>query len=167
MAETLCLSLYGSTEAVSQMRLYSLLIPMLYCDCITDAMTKGLGQQKICVRYNIITSTLDVIFLYFLLPKYGMAGYFLSFTLTHMLNFCLSIRRLILITGETFAFRIPMIALGTMAVALLGAGTFTHPCLRLLAYCAILFSLWTLSGIVSIGTLHWVRGLIFRTAAKT
>ena len=167
LAEPLCLALYGSTEAVSQMRLYSLLIPMLYCDCIVDAMTKGLGQQKICVRYNIITSTLDVIFLYFLLPKYGMAGYFLSFTLTHMLNFFLSIRRLILITGESFAFRVPLMALVTMAAALLGAGTFTHPIMQLLAYCAILFSLWTISGIVSIGTLNWVRGLIYRTAIKT
>ena len=79
LAENICLRLYGSIEAAGFLRLYSLLVPMLYCDAITDAMTKGLGQQTACVRYNILTSTLDVIFLFLLLPRYGMMGYFVSF----------------------------------------------------------------------------------------
>ena len=72
LADALCQTLYRNSEAGRFLRLYSLLIPMLYCDAITDAMTKGLGQQKICVRYNILTSGLDVIFLWILLPQYGM-----------------------------------------------------------------------------------------------
>ena len=42
LAEPLCLRLYGSTEAARSLRLYGLLVPMLYCDAVTDAMTKGL-----------------------------------------------------------------------------------------------------------------------------
>ena len=51
LSEELCLRLYDSPDAAVYLRWYSLLVPMLYCDIITDAMTKGLGQQKICVRY--------------------------------------------------------------------------------------------------------------------
>lgn len=100
LAEGLCSSLYHNAEAGRWLRLYALLIPMLYCDAITDAMTKGLGQQKVCVRYNIITNFMDVLFLYFLLPEFGMQGYFFSFFVTHLVNFILSLRRLLIITGR-------------------------------------------------------------------
>ena len=82
-----------------QMRCYALLIPMLYCDAIVDAMIKGMGQQTASVRYNIVTNLLDVVFLYLLLPEYGMRGYFVSFLIilhkflnfpTFSVPFCLS-----------------------------------------------------------------------------
>ena len=116
LSDLLCQRLYGSREAAEGMRLYALLIPMLYCDAITDAMTKGLGQQKLCVRNNILTSALDVALLYILLPKYGMQGYFASFLVTHLLNFTLSIRLLLRITGERIPASLP--ALGCAAVNL-------------------------------------------------
>ena len=50
------------------------MVPMLYCDAITDAMTKGLGQQTACVRYNITTSALDVILLFFCFQNMGCRG---------------------------------------------------------------------------------------------
>lgn len=163
LAEPLSRALYGTAEAVEQMRLYSLLIPMLYCDAIVDAMTKGLGQQKLCVRYNIFTSTLDVIFLFLLLPKYAMIGYFLSFLVTHLLNFCLSLRRLLIISGQSLPLRFAAFTLGALVAAMTGAGTFSQPIVRLIAYAALLFSLWTLLGVLSAKTLYWLRGLIFRT----
>lgn len=117
LAEVLCLQFYQNAEAGMQLRLYAMLIPMLYCDSIVDAMTKGLGQQKICVRYNILTSVLDVIFLYFLLPKYGMTGYFVSFFITHLINFLLSLRRLLKITGQRIPFAAPMLAMAAAIVS--------------------------------------------------
>lgn len=99
-AESLCLRFYGRADAAGLIRLYAPLIPMLYCDAVTDACTKGLGQQKVCVRYNITTNALDVCLLFFLLPRYGLQGYFVSFLITHGLNFCLSLRRLLHITRE-------------------------------------------------------------------
>ena len=104
-AEWLCSRLYGSTEASFWLRRFSLMIPMLYVDAITDAMTKGLGQQKVCVRYNIITSILDVVFLFFLLPRFGMHGYYLSFLITHGFNFLLSFRRLLQITQLSISWK--------------------------------------------------------------
>ena len=99
-AKPLCLRLYHSADAGRYLQLYVPLIPMLYCDAITDAMTKGLGQQKANVRYNILTSSLDVALLYVLLPRLGMQGYFISFLVTHLINFLLSLGRLMKITGQ-------------------------------------------------------------------
>ena len=98
-APWLGLTLYGSIPAGRMLRCYALLIPMLYCDAITDAMIKGLGQQTVSVAYNITTNFLDVVFLWLLLPKYGMNGYFFSFLVTHLLNFLLSLHRLLKITA--------------------------------------------------------------------
>ena len=160
LAEALCETLYGNLDAAKYMRWYSLLVPMLYCDCVTDAMTKGLGQQKVCVRYNILTSGLDVLFLYLLLPKYGMEGYFASFLVTHLLNFVLSLRRLLKITRETIPFYIPALSVSAMLFAVFAAGFLSLPLQRAGAYLAILGSLLFLLRVLTWEDIAWVKGLI-------
>ena len=160
LAKPLCLRLYGNTDAAQFLRLYGLLVPMLYCDAITDAMTKGLGQQKACVRYNILTSTLDVVFLYLLLPKYGMMGYFVSFFITHLLNFGLSLRRLLKITGQAVPFHIPALTAAAAIAAIWGASGFDGPALRIGAYVALLFSLLYLMKIIRREDVTWIMGLL-------
>lgn len=160
LAEDLCLWLYENTEAGAYLRLYALLIPMLYCDAITDAMTKGLGQQKMCVRYNILTSTLDVIFLYILLPKYGMMGYFASFFVTHLLNFVLSLRRLLKITGESLPFHVPALTATATLGAIWGASHLTSPLPRAAAYTALLGSLLYLLKVTGKEDINWIAGMV-------
>ena len=126
LADWLCMTLYREPQAAHALRLYSLLIPMLYCDAITDAMTKGLGQQKKCVRYNILTSALDVLFLWLLLPGYGMTGYFVSFAVTHAINFLLSLRLLLKITGEKIHFFTPALSFSAVLAAVWGGGAFPN-----------------------------------------
>ena len=162
LSEELCMGLYHNQEAGKYLRLYALLIPMLYCDAITDAMTKGLGQQKICVRYNILTSALDVIFLYFLLPKYGMMGYFFSFTVTHLLNFALSLQRLLKITKQHLPFYVPAFTVASMMLAICGASTFSKSGMKILVFTSLLGSLLYLLKIVSKEDLLWTKGLISR-----
>lgn len=162
LAEPLCMRLYGSAEASLHLRLYSLLIPMLYCDSIVDAMTKGLGQQKICVRYNILTSGLDVLFLFFLLPKYGMIGYFVSFMLTHLVNFLLSLRRLLSIAGEQIPFYLPVTVCSASIISILGASLLRQPIPKGGAYLALLGSSLYLLGIVRKSDLIWIRNLVYK-----
>ena len=159
LAEPLCMKLYGSAEAGSYLKLYALLIPMLYCDAITDAMIKGLGQQTVSVRYNIFTNILDVAFLYFLLPEYGMDGYFLSFFVTHAVNFGLSLRRLLKITDQKLSLRIP---LGAVAAGIAGVWLLSHtasPAARLLLFPVVLMSLLYLSGALRAADAHWLLRL--------
>ena len=160
LSEWLCTLLYGSADAGKMLQWYSLLIPMLYCDAVTDAMTKGLGQQKICVRYNILTSAMDVALLYLLLPKFGMTGYFLSFLVTHLLNFALSLRLLLRITGEHIPFYEPAFAVAGMLGAVLGAGFFSRIFSRVCAYLLLLGSLWCLLRVTGREDLRWLRGLV-------
>ncbi len=157
-AHSLCMSFYGSQEAGVQLQRYALLIPMLYCDSIVDAMTKGLGQQKKCVKYNIFTSTMDVIFLYILLPKYGMSGYFLSFFMTHLINFLLSLRLLLKITDIRIAPRLPVLVAMAVSVSVWvvshagGAQAVLYP--------IVLGCLLYLGGILRKSDLLWLKGLI-------
>lgn len=160
LADPLCQKLYGHTEAARYLSLYGLLIPMLYCDAITDAMTKGLGQQKTCVRYNILSSAMDVALLFLLLPKYGMDGYFASFLMTHLINFILSLRRLLKISGESIPFYIPALTVSAAAAALWGASRMQGIAGRGLAYSALLGSLLYLFRVIGKEDFHWLRGLL-------
>jgi stage V sporulation protein B len=160
LSEPLCLKLYGSPEAALYLRLYGLLIPMLYCDAITDAMIKGLGQQKACVRYNILTSALDVAFLFLLLPKYGMDGYFISFLITHLINFFLSLRRLLRISRESIPFYIPAFSFAACLAAVLGATGIRGITGQVLAFTGILASLLYLFRVIGSEDLRWLKGLL-------
>ena len=160
LGKQLCMALYKNEEAGHQLCLYALLVPMLYCDALTDAMTKGLGQQKACVRYNIFTSLLDVIFLYLLLPKYGMMGYFFSFLVTHVLNFGLSIRRLMKITQQHIALHIPLCALVAGAIAVWITGHVLSPAAKVLLYPITLLCLLRLLGVVGREDVRWLRRLV-------
>ena len=168
LAKALCNSLYKSSEAGNFLRLYALLIPMLYCDAITDAMTKGLGQQKICVRYNIITSALDVVLLYLLLPRYGMAGYFASFVLTHLLNFILSLRRLLKIVGNVLSPRTILFSAAATAGAIYICSHVRQPVLCCCAYIVTFGCFLVLLRVVGKEDIIWLNGLIRgRVASNT
>ena len=162
LAESLCIALYGSPEAGQYLKLYALLIPMLYCDAIVDAMIKGMGQQTVSVRYNIFTNILDVVFLYLLLPKFGMMGYFLSFLITHLINFGLSLRRLLIITKEHIPLHIPILTLAAAIAAIWGA---SYPAInagRIAAFILLLGSLLSLLGILKKEDALWLKGLLHK-----
>ena len=162
LSEELCLRLYQSSEAGQSLKAYALLIPMLYCDAITDAMIKGLGQQKVSVRYNIFTSTLDVILLFFLLPVYGMDGYFFSFLITHLINFFLSLNRLLEITGERIPLHIPFLALSAAALGIFIVQYIPAPAIQALLYPIILCCMLYLTGILQKEDIHWLFGLVHK-----
>ncbi|MBQ9929479.1 MAG: polysaccharide biosynthesis C-terminal domain-containing protein [Oscillospiraceae bacterium] len=161
-ADELCMALYKSKEAGTYLRWFSLLAVMLYSDGVTDAMIKGLGQQKASVRYNILTNTMDVAFLYILLPKYGITGYFASFLITHIINFCLSLRRLLRITVQKIPLHIPILTLAAAALALWLCHFVTGAVLRSAAYTAILLCLLFLLRIISKDDVRWMKSLICR-----
>ncbi len=162
-ARPLCTALYHNEQAGRELMVYALMIPFLYCDAITDAMTKGLGQQRICVRYNIITSAMDVAFLFLLLPVFGMRGYFFSFLVTHLLNFILSLRRLCRITGYRVPFATPALVasagmLSVLTAKLAGTGW---------VYLPVFFALLSLFGVLDREDMAWAKGLVFRKAGLT
>ena len=162
LANTLCIALYHSPDAAQQMQAYALLVPMLYCDLVTDAMTKGLGQQKICVRYNIFTSILDVLFRYILLPRYGMRGYFVSFFVTHLINLILSLQRLLKITIRHIPAHKPIGATTAILFSVWAASFVSNIPLRCCTYMLLLGALLILLGILQKSDIRWIKGLVYK-----
>ncbi|MDE7219194.1 MAG: polysaccharide biosynthesis C-terminal domain-containing protein [Oscillospiraceae bacterium] len=160
MADALGELLYREQQVGDLLRLYALFVPMLYVDTLVDAMCKGLGQQNANARYNTLTSFLDVVFLWCLLPKWGLNGYTVSFAVTHLINFVLSLRRLIRVSGIRPAAGRPALAVictaaagGVAALAdgvLLAGGSFL----------LLLGGLWYLCGIIGRDDFLWMRKLI-------
>ena len=103
-AENFGQMIYKSADAGKYLKAFAPMIFMLYLDCITDGLLKGLAEQISCVRYNTFTSLLDVAFLLLLLPRYGIGGYIFSFFITHAINLYLSLRRLLKVTGHRLLF---------------------------------------------------------------
>lgn len=167
-ADTLGELLYREEGVGPALRLYAPLIPLLYTDAIVDAICKGLGQQSANARYNLLTSFLDVSFLWLLLPQYGLRGYYFSFTVTHLINFCLSLRRLLLVSGARMKLGPSLRAILCAAAA--GWSTRLLPREAGLRgvflpgawYLAALLLLWTLFRVVRWRDVLWLRGLARR-----
>ena len=89
-----------------------------------------------------------------------MMGYFFSFLITHLINFALSLRRLLKITGEHISPSLPLLS----AIAALGAvwisSHLSIAALQAIAYPVLLGCLLTLLGIVSREDIRWLEGLI-------
>lgn len=159
-ADDLCMALYGSKAAGELLRWFSVLAVMLYCDAVTDAMIKGLGQQKASVRYNILTSSMDVALLFALLPKFGIKGYYFSFLVTHFINFMLSIRRLLKITKIKIPLQIPAPTIFSAVFAVWAAHYVNGTAIRIGAFLLITICLLSIQGIISRRDLFWIKGLI-------
>ena len=159
-SDALCLRLYNSSQAGEYLGWFSALTAMLYCDIVTDAMIKGLGQQKISVCYNILTSGMDLVLLYLLLPSHGIGGYFFSFALTHGVNFFLSLRRLLKITGLHLPLYTCIMTLGCAAAGVWIAGWVGNPVIKAFSFIAIFFPLLGLLKVVSKKDLLWIKGLV-------
>ena len=123
-------------------------------------MIKGLGQQTASVHYNIFTSAMDVVFLFLLLPHYGMQGYFFSFLVTHLINFLLSLRRLLKITKINLPLYVPFLCCACTLLGGIGGSFMVGIPGKILSFLGIWGSLLTLFGILSREDIRWVRGLL-------
>ena len=107
--------------------------------------------------------------MYFLLPRFGIDGYFVSFALTHALNFTLSLRKVLQIGGVRmrgfFAVMTPAVAI----FSVFGGSCFTGPVRRMAAFLGLFLGLCLYTGVLGKGDIRWLKGLIFdgRKTVKT
>lgn len=124
LARPLGMLIYNSREAGTYLQIFAPMVLMLYMDCIVDGMHKGLGQQVYCVKVNTLTSFLDVVFLFFLLPRWGITGFFVTFLITHAINFYLSIRRLLQLANAAPPLRFLLTAFASVCISAAVTGHF-------------------------------------------
>jgi len=160
LAEPLGQLLYQEPQVGKLLRLYAPFVPMLYMDSIVDAMCKGLGQQNANARYNTFTSFLDVVFLWCLLPELGLGGYYVSFAVSHLVNFALSLRRLMRASGIRISAAQPALAAACTAAAGWIAALTDGVLLTGGCYLLLLGGLWYLCRIVGRDDILWLRRLI-------
>ncbi|MBQ3149798.1 MAG: polysaccharide biosynthesis C-terminal domain-containing protein [Clostridia bacterium] len=93
-ADGLSYVIYNSYECADYIRMLSVLIPVMYCDMTVDGILKGMDQQMYSMWYNIIDSALCVVLVAVLLPKFAVKGYIFILFASEIINFFLSIQRL-------------------------------------------------------------------------
>ena len=161
-ADALGMLIYNSPEAGHFLRLFAPMVLMLYTDAITDGMLKGLAEQVSSVRYNSFTSLLDVVFLYLLLPRWGLTGYVFSFAVTHAINLFLSLRRLLVVSGHVIRFQdflLPMLcAACCIDIALVLPG---NAIAKGFGFLLLLLGTFLLTNAFSEHDRHWLCG-VFR-----
>ena len=146
------------------------MVLMLYLDAIVDGMLKGLAEQLSCVRYNTLTSVLDVVFLYVLLPRHGVAGYVAVFAVTHAINLYLSIRRLLVATEHrprAADFALPLLSLGLALLLTLPSPAMGGWFVRLLCrggwFLTVLLAAFVLLQALTQQDGSWLRRVLRRT----
>lgn len=113
----------GSPDTATFIALMSPLIPVMYLDTMTDVMLKGIGEQFYSMVVNIADALLSVILVVILLPRLGIYGYVLVIYIGELLNFALSICRLIAV-GHVRPDLVNWLVKPTMAI--IGATSLTR-----------------------------------------
>ena len=57
------------------LRLLSFLCPFLYCSSILSTILNGLGKTKDTLLHNSVSLVIQICFILFVIPLYGVAGY--------------------------------------------------------------------------------------------
>lgn len=161
-ADDLGIGLYQNADAGRYLKWFSLLAIMLYLDAVTDAMIKGLGEQKASVRYNIITNTMDVICLFILLPKFGIFGYFISFLVTHAVNFYLSLRRLLMIGKVSISPIRAVLSFLCVVGAIMVCSTIDGAWFRGFGFAVLFTCLLFATGVLTKADVLWAKGIIYK-----
>lgn len=86
--------IYKTDSVANYIRIFSPMAIFIMLDCITDNILKGLDAQNTVVIINIIDTFIDVIVIYFFVPKFGIVGYIFSLYLSESINLLLSMGKL-------------------------------------------------------------------------
>ena len=89
------LVIYNNVQIGFYFKIIAPLIIFLYIDHIIDCILKGLNKQIGVMICNIIDLSITIIFMYFLLPIYGIKGYIFSIYFSELLNFSISLIQMI------------------------------------------------------------------------
>ncbi len=101
-ATPLATALSEDPQSSFYLRLLAPIVPIMYVDNCIDCMLKGLNEQVSSMRYNIIDAFVSLILVTFLLPYTGIRGYVAVICNSEILNFALSLNRLVKVTEFRF-----------------------------------------------------------------
>lgn len=91
--------IYSNADAGYLIKILAPLVPLMYCDSISDGILKGLDRQK----HTFITATADsalrILLIFFFVPIYSINGFIVIMYISNLFTFILNAGKLLLITG--------------------------------------------------------------------
>lgn len=93
-SKQLSILVYKTDSISNYIKLLSPMTTFILLDCVTDNILKGLDAQNDVMLINIIDLFIDIIFIYLLVPKFGIVGYIISMYFSEITNLFLSMKKL-------------------------------------------------------------------------
>jgi len=168
-------ALYPATDAGKYIRILAPLIPIMYVDTATDAMMKGLGEQIYSMKINIVDAAISVLFVWILIPRYGIDGYIFAIYFSELFNTVFSIHHLLLISKTPvrvlkWVYKPLLCIVGATcavrAFLVLSGWEIPNAVLSIVLHCIIATLLYLilllLSGALDREDVCWIRGLFVR-----
>lgn len=88
-------SIYNNSESGRYICAFGPLVPIMYLDTAVDSVLKGLGKQFYCMKVNILDSTLSLLLVLLLVPKFGTWGYVVCVYIAELVNASFSIVKML------------------------------------------------------------------------
>lgn len=129
-SEEISYLIYRNFDIVPYLKMLCPLIIFMYLDNIIDSMLKGLDKQIGVMFCNIFDLFSSIIFIYTLLPIYGIHGYLIVLYISEILNFTISLVQLYRVSRFKFNYiahiLVPMVCVFTAKYILDGFDISNH-----------------------------------------
>ena len=97
-ADQISAAIYKADDVGLYIRILTPLMPVMFADIVVDGCLKGLGEHLWCMVINIVESAVSVVLVYTLVPRFALGAFIFILYFDEILNFLLSISRLIRVT---------------------------------------------------------------------
>ena len=87
--------IYNNSQVGGFVKIFAPLIPFIYIDIIIDCILKGLDAQVSVMIINILDLLISTSFIFIFVPLFGIKAYIISIYASEILNFILSISKLL------------------------------------------------------------------------
>ena len=93
--QPLALLLYHEESVGQYMRVLGFIAPFMYLESMVDGILKGMGEQLATFRYSVLDSALRILAMSALIPRYGIAGFFVVMAASNLLTCSLNMCRML------------------------------------------------------------------------
>ncbi len=87
-------AIYSQKDIGNQLLYLSLLCPFLYCHVTLSGILNGLGEQMLIFKNSLLSSLINIVFIYFLIPKFDILAFILGWLLSLIAINLISIKKL-------------------------------------------------------------------------
>lgn len=155
------IAIYKTAEVGNFMHIFAPLIPVMYCDMITDGCLKGLGLHMKAMYINLAEATLNVILLYTLIPRMGIMGYGISIYVCECFNFFFSFKTLLSAAKIRISFvEIFGIFISGIIAAFFGKMLFTGVVVSIVSSLGIYGALLCIFNAVPMSDVLWLKNIV-------